>query len=238
MENGGHKAEVSVSAVPTYACCLTPWPGSTTCQTPTGEPGRWGRGSETVPAGLRLKSTSTRRPTLPSVRHLSAASPQVSAVPPLWTTVQTKHTPPMAQQTPKMNPSLSARFTPQVPSTAPFTPLQETRALLNVPFTQTKQTQQQTAPSTLQGLTTAQTVPFTPQGRLQTAPCIPQGHRMAKATMTVPCMGKGPSQNHPQTAHFTPQGFKSASAHQNRTPRRRRPKQGTIGSKQGETRAA
>lgn len=175
-----------------------------------------------------------------SARHPSAASPQVSAVPPLWTSVQTKHTPPTAQLTPKPNPSLSARFTPQVPSTAPSTPLQETRAPPNALFTRTEQTQQQTAPSTLQGPTAAQTVPFTPQGSLQTAPCIPQGLRMAKAIMTVPCMGKGLSQNPPQTAHFTPQGFKSASAPQNQTRGRRRPKQGTIGlgSRQGETRAA
>ncbi len=75
---------------------------------------------------------------------------------------------------------------------------------------------------------------------LQTAPCIPQGLRVAKDIMTVPCMGKGPSQNHPQTAHFTPQGFKSASVPQSRTPRMRRPKQGTIGleSRQGETQVA
>ena len=66
LGNGGHKAEASVSAVPTYACCPTPWPGSTTCQTPTGEPGRWGEGSATVPVGLRLRSTSTHQPTPPS----------------------------------------------------------------------------------------------------------------------------------------------------------------------------
>lgn len=234
-----------------------------------------------MPVGLRLKSTSTHRPTLPSgeerlllgsfrfclkayilihyskyqlnkcmlfcffllhssVRHPSAALPQVSAVPPLWTSVQTKHTPPTAQPTPRPNPSPSARFTPQVPSTAPFIPLQESRAPLNAPFTQTERTRQQPAPSTLQRLTAAHTVPSTPQGRLQTAPCIPQGLTMATAIMTVPCMGKGPSQNHPQTAHFTSQGFKSASAPQNQTPRRRRPKQGTIGlgSRQGETQAA
>lgn len=64
--NGGHKAEASVSAVPMSACCPTPWPGSTTCQTLTGELARLGRGSATVPVGLRLKSTSTRQPTPPS----------------------------------------------------------------------------------------------------------------------------------------------------------------------------
>lgn len=64
--NGDHRAEASVSAVPMFACCPTPWPGSTTCQTPTGERGRWGRGSVTVPVGLRSKSTSTHLPTPPS----------------------------------------------------------------------------------------------------------------------------------------------------------------------------
>lgn len=64
--NGGHKAEASVSAVPMSACCPTPWPGSTTCQTLTGELARSGRGSATVPVGLRLKSTSTHQPTPPS----------------------------------------------------------------------------------------------------------------------------------------------------------------------------
>lgn len=174
-----------------------------------------------------------------SVRHPLAALPQVSVVPPLWTSVQTKHTL-TAQLTPKQNHSLSAQCTPQVPSIAPFIPLKETRAPLNAPFTRRKQTRQQSAPSMLQGPTAAQTVPFTLQGRLQTAPCIPQGLRMAKAIMTVPCMGRGPSQNHPQTAHFTPQGFKSVSAPRNQTPRMRRPKQGTIGlaSIQVETREA
>lgn len=174
-----------------------------------------------------------------SARHPLAALPQVSAVPPLWTSVQTKHTP-TAQLTPKQNHSLSAHYIPQVPLIAQFIPLQETRAPLNAPFTQRKQTRQQTAPSMLQGPTEAQTVTFTLQGRLQTAPCIPQGLRMAKATMTVPCMGRGPSQNHPKTAHFTPQGFKSASVPQNQTPRMRRLKQGTIGlaSIQVETREA
>lgn len=46
------------------ACCLTPWPGSTTCRTPTGEQGRLGRGSAMVPVGLRLKFTLTHQPTL------------------------------------------------------------------------------------------------------------------------------------------------------------------------------
>lgn len=53
LGNGGHKAEASVSAVPMFACCLTLWPGLTTCQTPTGEHGRWGRGFAMVPVGLR-----------------------------------------------------------------------------------------------------------------------------------------------------------------------------------------
>lgn len=66
LGNGGHRVEASVSAVPMCACCPTPWLGSTTCQTPTGEPGSWGRGSAMVPVGLRLKSTSTRLPTHPS----------------------------------------------------------------------------------------------------------------------------------------------------------------------------
>lgn len=51
--NGGHRAEASVSAVPMSACCPTPLPGSTTCQTHTGELARWGRGSVMVPVDLR-----------------------------------------------------------------------------------------------------------------------------------------------------------------------------------------
>lgn len=164
-----------------------------------------------------------------SVRHPSAALPQVSAAPPLWTSVQTKHTPPTAQPTRKPNPSPSAQFTPQVPPTAPYTRLQETRVPLNSLFTQREETRQKTVPSTLQELTAAQSVLYTSQGRLQTAPCIPQGLKLVKAIMTVPCMGKGSRQKRPQTAHFTPQRFKSASAPQSQTHRRRRLKQGTIG---------
>lgn len=131
----------------------------------------------------------------------------------------------MAQLTLKPNPSLSAQFIPQVSLTAPFTLLQETTALLNAPFTQTEPMLWQTAPSTQRVVKTAQTVLSTPQGSLRTAPSIPQG----LATMLAPCMGKGPSQSPPQTAHFTPQGFKSVSVPQNQTPKRRRVRQGTIG---------
>lgn len=109
-----------------------------------------------------------------SVRRPSAALPQVSVVPHRWTNVQTKHTQPMAQPTPKLNLPPSARFTPQVPLTAPFTPLWMSRALLNALCTLMGQTLQQNALSTKGRLKAAQTVPFTPQGRLQTAPCIPQ----------------------------------------------------------------
>lgn len=163
-----------------------------------------------------------------SVRHPSAALPQASAVPPLWTSVQTKHTPPTVQLTSTRKTSPSAQFTPQVSSTVLPTPLQESRAPLNAPFTQTKQTPQQTAPSTLWRITAAHSVLSTPQGRLQTVPCIQQRLTMATAIKTVPYTGKGTSQNHPQTAHFTPQGFKSALVLRNQKPRRRRPKQGTV----------
>lgn len=66
LENGGHKAEVSVSAVQTCACSLTLLQGSTICQTHTGELERLGRGSAMVPVDLRLKSTLTHQPTHPS----------------------------------------------------------------------------------------------------------------------------------------------------------------------------
>lgn len=65
-ENGDLRAGASASAVPTFVCFLTHWPGSTTCPTLTGEPARSGKGSETVPVGLRSKSTSTPPPTRPS----------------------------------------------------------------------------------------------------------------------------------------------------------------------------
>lgn len=170
------------------------------------------------------------------VRRPSAALPLVSVVPLLWIIVQTPHTPPTAQPKTKQNPSLSAQFTPQVLPTALYTLLQETR---DVPFTQMEQAPQQSANSTQQGLTTALTVPFTPQGRLQTAPRIPQG-RVSLAIMTVPFIVRGPSQNPQQTAHSTPQGSKSASVLQTRTPRKRRLKQGIIvqGIRQEETQAA
>lgn len=175
-----------------------------------------------------------------SARHPSAALPQASAVPPPWTSVRIKHTPPTAQPTPTWNPSQSAQFTPQVPSTVLPTPLQEFRAPLNAPFTQTKQTPRQTAPSTLWRITTAHSVLSTPQGRLQTAPCIQRGLTTVTAIKTVPCTGKAPSQNRPRTAHFTPQGFKSALVPRNQKPRRRRPKQGTVrrGEEEEETLAA
>lgn len=173
-----------------------------------------------------------------SARHPSAALPQASAAPPLWTSVQTKRTPPTAQPTPTPSPSQSAQFTPQVPSTVRPTPLQEFRAPPNAPFTQTKQTPQQTAPSTLRRITAARSVLSTPQGRLQTAPCTQQGLTMATAIKTVPCTGRGPSRNHPRTARFTPQGFKSALVPRNQRPRRRRPKQGTVRRGEEETPAA
>lgn len=49
-----------------FACCLILWPGSTTCQTRTGELARLERGSATVPAAPRLRSTSIHQPTPPS----------------------------------------------------------------------------------------------------------------------------------------------------------------------------
>lgn len=52
--------------MPMFACCRILWPGSTTCQTRTGELARLERGSATVPAAPRLRSTSTRQPTPPS----------------------------------------------------------------------------------------------------------------------------------------------------------------------------
>lgn len=54
------------------ASYLTPWLDSTTCQTPTREPWRWGRGSVTVPVDPRSKSTSIHQPTLPSGQQSSA----------------------------------------------------------------------------------------------------------------------------------------------------------------------
>lgn len=267
LESGGHKAEASVSAVPMCASCQTPWPGSTTCQTHTGELARSGRESVTEPVDPRLKSTSIRRPTPPSgeqsflqssvccrvrintvktssfhfcylVQHHSAAWLQVSAVPPLWISVQSKHTPPTVRPKLKSNPSRSAQFIPQVPLTALFTPLQESRAALIALFTMMGQTPQQTARFTQQGLTTAQTVLFRPQGTLRTAPCMPLEGKVVLAIMIAPCMGRGRSKNHLQTARFTPQGFKLASVLQNQKPRKRRLRLVITGTWQEETWAA
>lgn len=168
---------------------------------------------------------------LPStVQHPSAALPQVFAVPPRWTSVQLT-----AQPNPTLNPTPSALFTSQVPLTAQFTPTQEIRAHLNAPFI--RWTRQQTAPSTLQRLMAARIVPSTTRGRRQTAPYTPQGLRAVK---TAPCIVKVVRPSLPTTAHFTPQGFKSASVPQNQTPRTTRWKQGTIklGTRQGEMQAA
>lgn len=166
------------------------------------------------------------------VRHPSAAWPQVSAAPPPWTSVLSTRTPQTARPMPNPNRSPSARFTPQVPSTAPFTPPPETRARQNAPSTQTHQP---TAPSMPRG---ARTVPSTPQGRLQTAPCTPPGLTMVKAITTAPCTGTGPRPSRPQTALYTPQGYKSASAPQSQTHRRRRQRRGTTVPGSRVTRAA
>lgn len=168
-----------------------------------------------------------------TVQHPSAALPQVFAVPPCWTSVQL-----MAQLKPTMNPTLSALFTSQVPLTAQFTPTQEIRAHLNAPFIQW--TRQQTAPSTLQRLMAARIVPSTTQGRHQTVQYTLQGLRILTATKTIPCVVKVVRRSLTTIAHFTPQGFKLASAPQNQTPRMKKWKQGTtnLGTRQGEMQAA
>lgn len=171
---------------------------------------------------------------LPStVQHPSAALPQVFGVPPRWTNV-----PLMAHLKARLNPTLSALFTSQVPLTAQFTPMPEIRAHLNAPFIQW--TRQQTVPSTLEKLMAAHIVPSTTQGRRQTARYTRQGLRILTATKTAPCLVKVARPSLPMTAHFTTQGFKLASVPQNQIPRMKRWKQGTIklGTKQGETQAA
>lgn len=161
-----------------------------------------------MPVDLKLKSTLTHQPTLPSgeenyflnfsyvyqskktlyffvlpstVQHPSAALPQVSVVLHHWTSVQL-----MAQLKPTMNPTLSALFTSQVPLTAQLTPMQEIRAHLNAPFIQW--TRQPTAPFTLQRLMRALIVPSTTQRRRQTARYTLQGLRIVIAAKTAPCM--------------------------------------------------
>lgn len=306
---GGHKAEVSVSAVPMFVSSRTPWPGSTTYQTPRGELARWARESAMEQAGLRLKSILIRQPTHPSgegtllqmiwfhfniiigskyrtcknvilqkqmvkwkyfililsktlyalifsaagenyafqtyiflfyylVLHPSAVLPQVSAALHPWTSVQNKSTPPMAQQKMKSSPSQSALSTLQLPPIAPFTHLQETRVLSIVPFTKLGQMPQQIAPSTMQGPTTIQTVQSTPQVIPLTARCIRQVVRMTLAIVTAQCTGRKHRKNPPQSVHFTPQQFRSASVPQNQTPRRRRLRLEIIEICQEETQGA
>lgn len=171
------------------------------------------------------------------VRPPSAVLPQVSVVPPLWTSVQIKHTPPMALLTMTRKHPQSARFTPRVPVTVPLTPPQRFLAPQNALFTRSKRTHRQTVHFTLLRTTAALNVLSTPQETRRTAQCIQLGLTMA--IMTVQYTEKGPRQNHPPTAHCTHQGSKSVSVPQNQSPRRRMPTQGTVTlGTEGETMAA
>lgn len=152
---------------------------------------------------------------LSTVQHPSAALPQVFAVPPHWTNVQL-----MAQLKLTLNPTLSALFISQVPLTAQMTPTQEIRAHLNAPFI--RWTRQQTALSTLQRSMAALIVPSTTQGTHQTVQYTLQGLKMLTAAKTAPCVMKVVKRSLSTIAHFTPQGFKSASVPQYQTPMMKR----------------
>lgn len=171
------------------------------------------------------------------VRPPSAVLPQVSVVPPLWTSVQIKHTPPMALLTMTRKHPQSVRFTSRVPATVLLTPPQGLPAPPNALFTRSKRTRRQTVRSTLQRTTAAHNVPSTPQETLRTVQCIQPG--LTTAIMTVQSTKKGPRRNHPPTAPCTPQGSKSVSVPRNQSPRRRMATQGTATlGREAETMAA